>query len=151
LNTIQAPSRVTVTRGPLFTRRGFNRERYLMELWVGDINTGLHWHLSRKEAKSLPQIVLDNAAELLDHYGLMEEVYARYARLEDMRAYANMPVKGSKVRLKRTIADGLDKDTWGTVTHVDTKPDAPYPLTVAFIVDGKPEEVPVELEEVEAV
>lgn len=146
MTAIEAPARVTVTKGRLFTRR-----RYLAELWIGDIHTGLTWNLTRREAKSYPQLILDNASQLLERHGLMDEMYERYTKLQHMRALAAIPVKGSKVRLTEKVSEGLARGTVGTVTHIDERPDAPYPLTVAFVIDGKTEEVPVELAEVEAV
>lgn len=144
MNTIQAPARVTVTKGPWY-----KRNRYLMELWVGDIHTGLHWHLNRKEARTFPKIALDSAAELLEVNGLMESVYLRHAKLEQMRALAAIPAKGSKVKLTAELTKDLPVGSIGTVTQVDTDAHHTYPITVAFVVNDKPVELPVELSEVE--
>lgn len=144
MNTIQAPARVTVTKGPWY-----RRNRYLMELWVGDIHTGLHWHLNRKEAKTFPQIALDNCAELLETNGLMERVYQQHAKLQSLRAQAAIPAKGTKVRLTAELTKDLPVGSLGTVTQVDTDAHHTYPLTVAFVVNDKPVELPVELSEVE--
>jgi hypothetical protein len=145
MTAITAPARVTVNKGRLFTRR-----RYFTVLWVGDIDTGLHWHLTRKEAKTFPQVIIDNAAHLMEYYGVMEQVYGRYTRFEDMRRMATLPTRGQRVRLIDGLYEGLEAGAIGTVSSVDAKPDQPYPITVAFEIDGKTEEIPLELSEVEA-
>jgi hypothetical protein len=168
LNT-QATARVTRTRPwPI-------RQRFTMELIIGGINTGLHWHLTKKETKTMPSVAVRNAAQLLEHYGLMDETYAKVSILQTLedqgvevnkeqpieRAafFANLPPapdlgftlnKGSKVELVADLGS-FKAGQIGTVTRVDHD-DLSFPIRVALQTMGaQTVEIPMKLSEVKAV
>lgn len=166
LNT-QATARVTRTRPwPI-------RQRFTMELIIGGINTGLHWHLTKKETKTMPSVAVRNAAQLLEHYGLMDTVYAKVAlandlgeqvtkineaqplsrsiNLDELAADLGFTLnKGSKVELVADLGS-FKAGQIGTVTRIDHD-DLSFPIRVALQTMGaQTVEIPMKLSEVKAV
>lgn len=150
MTAIQATARAVVTKGHIFQRR-----RYLMELYIEDIYTGLHWHLTKREANRMAPVALANASALLEHFGAMDSVMAQVNAARN-GAPNTLPAKGSKVTLKAELGD-WKPGTEGTITDVSWEPEIAmehqYPLRVAFRHpdDGRTLELPMRLDEVELV
>ena len=127
----------------------YNRRRYVVTLYVNSVNTGLHWHVKRREVDSMCETAVDNCAELLEHYGLMDAVYSMVENEE-----RDLPAQGSKVKLKAELGE-LKAGTVGTVTGTQwdnrVSADNQYPLQVAFTTSTGTQTIPLATSEVEAV
>lgn len=126
---ITARANVAIAKGPLFTRN-----RYELSLYIEDQYTGLHWHVNRKQAKVMPQMIINNAARLLEEFGLMEAVHSLVADKE-----RGLPAAGTRVILTEDLG-AFPKGHEGTVVSAewepDIHPDNQYPVTVA-LANGK--------------
>lgn len=126
---INARANVSIVKG-----RPFTRNRYQLALYIEDVYTGLHWHVNRKQAKVMPQIIVDNAALLLEEHGLMEPLHALLASRE-----SKLPAPGTRVKLTEDMG-AFPKGHEGTVVHSEwddnTSPEHQYPVTVA-LANGK--------------
>lgn len=85
MTAITTKAEAKVFKGRLGTRR-----RYRLCLFVGGIDTGLHWHLKRREVKLQSKLLMDNAAEILEHYGLMEQVFEQVAKAQALTGDYNL-------------------------------------------------------------
>lgn len=143
---ITARANVAIDKGRLFTRN-----RYQLSLYIEDHYTGLHWHVNRKQAKVMPQLIIDNAARLLEDFGLMDAVHALVA--DNGPA---LPAPGTRVKLTEDMGAFL-KGHEGTVVHsqwdANTAPEHQYPVTVALThgKDGAAGNMALAMDEFEAV
>lgn len=126
----------------------FNR-RYIITLYVNSVNTGLSWDVKRRQVDRMCEVAVDNCAELLEHYGLMDAVYELVEHEE-----LDFPAQGSKVKLKAELGE-LKAGTVGTVTGTQwdnsVSADNQYPLQVAFTTSTGTQTIPMAINEVEAV
>jgi hypothetical protein len=142
----EATARVSVTRtGTIFTRN-----RYRLALYIDDIATGLHWHVNRKQANTFPSVIIENASQLLAHFGLMEEVYALVTA-----NHSGLPAEGSKIKLAEDLGR-VKAGLVGTVVHVeepmgDEYSDHDYPVTALFQIKGEDVKIALNLSEFEQV
>jgi hypothetical protein len=162
--------------GGLFTRKPF-----LLRLFVNDIDTGLSWRLSKKELAGQQQMIVDNAALILNQAGLMEKVFAEVAGTvpadtpeapEPVLVGAGsgapvpdhwptkfskgvMPQEGQRVTLTTSIGH-FPKGLIGTVTRIDgwletIADENQYPVRVALTHGADTVELPLHLHEIEVV
>jgi hypothetical protein len=170
MTAIEATAEAKVFKG-----KWYKRPRYTMYLYVNDVNTGLHWHLKRREVATQQKALVDNAAEILQHYGLMEQTYAKVAGLpvpdapkpvdpasasvkqlvtpDGAVSGPRLPALGSKVQLTTDLGD-FKKGKVGTVTRLDEllpgyAEENQYPVRVAFKHGADSIELPLHLHEIE--
>ena len=110
--------------------RPFTRNRYQLSLYIEDVYTGLHWHVNRKQAKAMPQMIINNAARLLEDFDLMEEFHDCWPSKGPA-----LPTPGTRVKLTEDMG-AFPKGHEGTVVSAewdkDTAPDHQYPVAVAL-------------------
>lgn len=142
MSTITARANVAITKG-----HPFQRNRYSLYLFINDMYTGLSWSVNRKQARTMPQRIVDNAALLLETYGLMDAVYGKVSGHE-------LPAAGTKVRLTGELGP-FPKGHVGTVVtsywDEGVSPDNQYPVTVALSHGDNRGNFPVSLSEFEVV
>lgn len=166
----------TVAEAKIVKSGPFWRRRRTMYLYINGENTGLHWGITRKQEKVLPQELVENAAEILEHYGLMELTFAKVAKAtaqalpqpvkelvtpdggtvgtDEPFSRTNMPRTGQRVALTTPIGK-FNQGLSGTVTRVDEwvegyADETQYPVRAAFTVGADTLEIPVHLHEIEA-
>lgn len=152
-----------VAEAKVFKGKWYKRPRYTMYLYVNGVNTGLHWHLKRREVNEHSKALVDNAAEILNHYGLMEQTYSKVAGTpvpekpqgapKPTVSNPRLPAEGARVALTTDIGD-FKKGHVGTVTRVDDLlPDYAeenqYPVRVALKHGADTIEIPLHLHEIE--
>lgn len=156
MTAITATATAGVHKGPWWHRR-----RYEVRLFINDINTGLHWHVNKRDVERLSTSIVDNAAELLCAHGLMDSVFEAVAAEENFipaepinldeladELGLTAPAKGSRVELVNDLGT-IKAGQIGTVTHVDA--DDSFPIRVAFTLGADTVDIPMNLSEVKAV
>lgn len=96
-------------------RNPFARDRYTITLDIDGIDTGLHWHASRKkQATKLSQWAVDNAADILMAYGLTNLMIQKVEAVRN-----NLPEVGATIRLTVPLSEKFPKGTVGTVSRAE--------------------------------
>jgi len=170
MTAIEATAEAKVFKG-----KWYKRPRYTMFLYVNGVNTGLHWHLKRREVAKHQTALVDNAAEILHHYGLMESVYNRVVDEPTPERVPELVGAGAPVPAPGIVGGGFDKDSMpnpgqkvalavgighfpkglvGTVSRVDPWIDgydesSQYPVRVALTHGADTVEIPLHLHEIE--
>jgi hypothetical protein len=132
--TATAHAKVTET-GPWF------RRRYTVRLFINEVNTGLHWHVKKRELKTVSRSVVDNAAELLVSMGLMDEVFDLVNAAE-----RGLPPVGSKVELLKGFGPYATGTVGTVVAHSDYSDDE-WPVYVALTAGNESDEIALSLSE----
>lgn len=167
----------TTADATVFKTGPFWNRRYTLALFINGKHAGISWSINRKQAKTLPKILADNAAQILESYGLMDHAYALAAPAPtpapiDVKELVtpdgatlappvvgggfdreSMPEKGQKVALAVGIGH-FPKGLVGTVVRVDPWIDqydeqSQYPVRVALTHGADTVEIPLHLHEIE--
>lgn len=141
---ITARANVAISKGRLFTRN-----RYELALYIEDVYTGLHWHVNRKQAKVMPQTIINNAGRLLEDFGLMEPFHALLASKA-----VGLPVAGDTIKLAGDLGK-VKAGLTGTVTSVAPSEgvaiENDYPVLAKFNIKGDDVEIALNVSEFEVV
>jgi hypothetical protein len=160
MSSLEATATAVTTRtGPWFKRR------YEVRLFINNVNTGLHWHVKRREVNKISADIVDNAAELLQSFGLMDDVYDAVAGKTDLNAPVERPVPlepaataavgvldkprlGQRMEVTADLGT-LKAGTVGTIVRIDDEDF--YPIRMAFKLGADTVELPMNLSELKAV
>lgn len=164
----------------VFKSGPFWKRRYTLVLFINGKHAGIQWNITRKQAKTMPKELVENAAEVLEAYGLMESAYGLAAKtpapapepaavpvkelvtpdgatLDWPKTFtrAIMPGVGQKVALAVGLGH-FPKGLVGTVTRVDEwlenyAEENQYPVRVALTHGADTVEIPLHLHEIEVV
>jgi len=107
---INAHAEVKVSR----SRNLFKRKRYTLGLFINGEYTGLTWSVNRKEAKTMPRVIVRNAPALLVTFGLMDKFYGK---AQD--AANTLPAEGDRIKLTAAMGESLPVGTYGTVVSAE--------------------------------
>jgi hypothetical protein len=160
----------------VFKTGPFWNRRYTLALFINGKHAGISWDINRKQAKTMPRVLAENAAAVLESYGLMETAYGLAATgaapaptkelvTPDGATLAppvvgggfdkeSMPFKGQRVALTVDMGKHFKKGLIGTVTRVDElipgyAEENQYPVRVALISGADTVELPLHLHEIE--
>lgn len=164
----------------VFKTGPFWKRRYTLALFINGKHAGISWNVNRKQAKTMPKVLAENAAEVLESYGLMGKAYGLAAPEAPTPSYvepaavkelvtpdgatldwpktftrAIMPQAGQKVALATAVGH-FPKGLIGTVTRVDEwlenyAEENQYPVRVALTHGADTVEIPLHLHEIEIV
>ena len=130
-NLINATATAAVTKGhPL------QRNRYKVELYLDEINTGLEWKVNKRELDGVCHTITTQTQAVLERYGKLDDVMFRLQQREAATKGVKLPAVGATIAVTTdTFGDGpFSKGTVGEVVRSDWSPNLPaehqYPVSM---------------------